>query len=133
VSSHYLLLDTHIWVWWLQQNPQLPVALRQQIEQFSGALAISSASLYESLWLIRSGRIEVSLPLMEWITLATEDSGIEVLPTDKAIAVRAALLPQHHGDPMDRAIIATAIEHRSQLVSMDRLFSRYEELDGLLV
>lgn len=70
---------------------------------------------------------------MGWVTLATEGSGVEVLPTDKAIAIRAALLSQHHADPMDRAIIATAAEHQAQLMSMDQKFSLYEELDGLLV
>ena len=48
-------------------------------------------------------------------------------------AERAVSLPEHHKDPIDRIIIATAIEHQAQLLSVDGRFSDYQELAGLLV
>ena len=53
--------------------------------------------------------------------------------TDAAIATRAVDLYEHHSDPQDRIIIATALEHKAKLMSDDRKFPKYTELDGLLL
>jgi len=45
-----------------------------------------------------------------------------VLPVSRSIAERAVSLPEHHKDPVDRIIIATAVEHQAQLLSVDERF-----------
>ena len=60
-------------------------------------------------------------------------SDIVLLPITPAIAARAVDLPEHHSDPQDRIIIATAIEHQAKLMSDDGKFPAYLELNGHLL
>ncbi len=84
-------------------------------------------------WLVRRGRLELTFNLDDWINQALEGSGVLCLPIDRRIAVRAASLPEHHRDPADRLIIATAMEQQAQLVSLDAAFADYFAVPGLLV
>ncbi len=58
--------------------------------------------------LVAHRRIDLPLPLPEWIGEATVGSGVEIVPIQCDPARLAAALPQHHRDPADRIIIATA-------------------------
>ena len=60
-------------------------------------------------------------------------SAVTYIPVSRAIAERAVSLPEHHKDPVDRIIIATAVEYQAQLISVDGRFPTYQELAGLLV
>lgn len=59
--------------------------------------------------LVRRGRVQVSVPLDQWIDMALSGSGVTCLPVERQIAICAANLPEHHRDPADRLIIATTI------------------------
>ena len=128
-----LLLDTHIWIWWINQTPKrLPNEIIKQIEQ-SETVAISAISCFEVTWLYDHKRILLEISVQEWITQATEEASIICLPVSCKIASLAAELPEHHKDPQDRIIIATAICHTSQLISADRQFFEYQEMKNLLI
>jgi PIN domain nuclease of toxin-antitoxin system len=60
-------------------------------------------------------------------------SGVDCLPVSRAVAVRAAQLPEHHRDPADRLILATAIEQQTTLVSLDAAFDAYKEHIRMLI
>ena len=81
---------------------------------------------------MKHGRIALKLPISDWLN-QVEENGVVIIPVSRAIAERAVSLPEHHKDPADRIIIATAVEHRAQLVSADGRFADYQELAGLLV
>jgi PIN domain nuclease of toxin-antitoxin system len=129
-----LLLDTHVWIRW-QNHPSgkfaLPAPLVEHIET-AESLAISAISCWELGQLVKRGRIELPMPLPQWIGLALEPD-IQVLPVQADIALKAALLPEHHRDPADRIIIATSLIHRARLASLDAIFPRYRELEGCLL
>lgn len=128
-----LLLDTHIWIWWINQTPKrLPNEMIKQIEQ-AETVAISAISCFEVTWLYDHKRILLDIPIQEWIAQATDNAGIICLPVSCKIASLAAELPEHHKDPQDRIIIATAICHTSQLISADSQFSEYQEMRDLLI
>ena len=128
-----IVLDTHIWLWWVhRQFERLTPALLQHVEQ-ADRLAIAAISCFEVAWLERHGRIDLLIPRRDWFRLALEGAGIECLTLSAAIASRAVDLPEHHRDPQDRIIIATALEHKTQLMSLDREFVRYSELTGSLL
>ena len=128
-----LLLDTHIWIWWINQTPKrLPNEIIKQIEQ-SETVAISAISCFDVTWLYDHKRILLEISVQEWITQATEEASIICLPVSCKIASLAAELPEHHKDPQDRIIIATAICHTSQLTSADRQFFKYQEMKDLLI
>lgn len=131
-SGESLILDTHVWVWWVDQNDKLPRALRERIERARRA-AISAASVYELTFAVARKRLWLPLDLDDWLCEATDEADIAVAPINAAIAKRAAQLPQVHGDPLDRIIIATALSQRARLLSLDAKFSGYDELADLLV
>lgn len=110
----------------------LAPAIVKLLNESQAALAISSVSVYEAALQIRRGRVEVDLSMNEWLHAATTEADIEILPVDAAIATSAAALPPHHGDPLDRIIIATAIHYDAMLVSVDGQFPHYKDLAGRL-
>jgi len=128
-----IVLDTHVWVRWVDSltNP-LPAALVEKIES-ADSLGISAISCWEVAWLQRRGRLALKLPLDAWLDQALRGSCLTCLPVDRRIAIRAACMPEHHRDPADRLIIATAVEHRAQLASLDQCFTQYTELSGNLL
>jgi PIN domain nuclease of toxin-antitoxin system len=127
-----ILLDTHSWVWWLHEDERLPDSLKVMIESATD-IAVSSVSVYELTFLASRGRITLTLPLAEWLQEATIESNVMVLPVTATIAAIAGQLPQHHGDPMDRMIIATAIEHQASVLSFDEKFQLYAEIKDQLI
>lgn len=126
-----ILLDTHIWVRWLISDNMNP-ALIDTIEN-SEQVCISSISCWEVVYLAKRGRIQLEMPSQKWIEVGLSDSSITCLPIDRQIAVLAANLPDHHRDPADRIIIATAITHGAQLMSFDEQFRKYDELKSHLL
>jgi PIN domain nuclease of toxin-antitoxin system len=133
IAPDWLLLDTHIWFWWVEQDSRLPKGIARRIEEGPEKLAISAVAIYELVLQRERGRIEIDLPVDEWLQAATIEAEITVLPVDANIARTAALLPLHHGDPLDRITIATTICHNALLASIDTQFPRYEALAGRLI
>ena len=131
-SSDLLVLDTHIWVWWVSQDGRLAHDLREVIIK-AGRVCVSASSIYELVQAVVRGRLKLALPISEWLECATRGAGIEVIPVDARIAEAGAQLTQVHGDPLDRLIIATAVAYRARLMSQDGKFSGYPELDDLLI
>lgn len=80
---------------------------------------MAAISWYELAWLARHERIVVNIPIRSWLLdLANQVRTIGITP---AIADTAAALPASFpGDPADRLIYATAVEHDLQLVTKDR-------------
>jgi len=114
-----ILLDTHV-CWWLAYEPgKLSVPAREAIqrdEHRRGALALSSASLYELVWLLEKKRIAISISLEQFVQEI--ELRFLVIPIDRSIAVSAARLASpFHGDPMDRLIVATALASNRTLIT----------------
>jgi PIN domain nuclease of toxin-antitoxin system len=96
-------------------------------------LAVSAISCWEVAWLVKKGRLGLAMPLDQWITLALADSGVACLPVDGETALLSAHLPEHHRDPADRMIIATAIRQHCLLASLDSAFGTYDEISDRLI
>lgn len=128
-----IVLDTHIWLWWVNlEHHRLPADYRDMLIA-PEPVGVSPASCFEVAWLVRRGRISLPATCGDWFVKALGGSGVECLPLTAEIARRAADLPEHHRDPMDRFIIATAVQHQAKLMSLDRQFAQYPELNGLLL
>ena len=128
-----LLLDTHIWLWWVDSiRGKLSQNIQEEIET-AETVVVSDISCFEIEWLVRHGRVEMNVPLDEWFALALAEANIICLPVTGEIARLAAALAEHHKDPQDRIIIATAILHKASVISADRNFPKYSELKDLLI
>jgi PIN domain nuclease of toxin-antitoxin system len=113
-----VLLDTHVIHWWSAEPQRISVPAREVLDE-AGELAVAAISWYELAWLARHERIVVSVPIRSWLQgLAAQLRTIGMTP---AIADTAVALPSSFpGDPADRLIYATAIEHGLKLVTKDR-------------
>ncbi|MBF0160135.1 MAG: type II toxin-antitoxin system VapC family toxin, partial [Magnetococcales bacterium] len=107
--------------------------LRNRIDEHEGVLAVSAATIYETITLARKNRITLNRATDDWIERATRGADIEIIPLDASIAWQAGNLPFHHGDPIDRLIIASVVCQNSLLASMDSQFRHYEALVGRLI
>jgi PIN domain nuclease of toxin-antitoxin system len=127
-----IVLDTHIWLWWFSQNPKLKTIWLEHIEQ-ANQVGVSAISLFEVSWLDRHNRIQLPCPRNEWFDKALAGSDIQLIPITPEIASQAVELPEHHSDPQDRLIIATALIHNALLLSADSKFKLYTELEDKLI
>ncbi len=127
-----IVLDTHIWLWWISQNPKLKTIWLEHIEQ-ANQVGVSAISLFEVSWLDRHNRIQLPCPRNEWFDKALVGSDIQLIPITPEIASQAVELPEHHSDPQDRIIIATALIHNALLLSADSKFKLYTELEDKLI
>jgi PIN domain nuclease of toxin-antitoxin system len=113
-----VLLDTHVVHWW-SSEPQRVSGPASEILDQADELVVAAITWFELAWLAKHERIVVDLPVRSWLSaLATQVRTIGVTP---AIADTAVALPSSFpGDPADRMIFATAIEHGLRLVTKDR-------------
>jgi PIN domain nuclease of toxin-antitoxin system len=117
------LLDTHILLWWLRRDPRLPDSYLEVIESSNAEnpLWLSEITLWEVATLHSLGRIELRLPLREWLEKATAPPLVRRVGISPAIAAEVAALPESfHRDPADRIIVATAWVLGATLLTCDR-------------
>lgn len=114
-----ILLDTHVFVWWAAQRGKLSKkALRVLTTDQQPRL--SDISLWEIAMLVSRGRLKFDRDVDVWLETALEETRIEIVAIDSAIAYRSTRIgAQFHGDPADQLIAATAIERRIALVTAD--------------
>lgn len=112
-----LLLDTHVVHWWSAEPARLSRAAARAVEE-ADELAVAGITWYELAWLAEHERIDLAVPVTAWLQqLAVEVRTLGITP---AVAATAAALPASFpGDPADRLIYATAVEHGCRLVTKD--------------
>ena len=119
-----LLLDTHIFYWWLYERRRLT---REALELIAGAdeIFVSSASVWEIAIKVRLGKIAADpLELVSHI----EANGFQELPVWSRHTILVASLPMHHTDPFDRLLIAQAMTEPLHLLTADPQLKPYSEL-----
>ena len=118
-----VLLDTHIWIWWLLGDGSLSSAERKALNRLAskGSLAISWVSVWETEMLERKGGVSLLPGFQPWIEQATNPEFITVLPADIAIVLAQRTLPEtFHSDPADRLITATSLLSGYPLATHDQ-------------
>lgn len=116
-----VLLDTHVLVWLDEANPRLGARAIEKINTAfrAGNAMISAISFWEVATLVRKGRIRLDMDLSVWRKDLLEQGLVE-LPVTGDIGIKAAGLDPFHGDPADRLIAATALQHTLTLVTADK-------------
>jgi PIN domain nuclease of toxin-antitoxin system len=132
-----LLLDTHIWVWYAEGvTERLKTAsIRKLDEARKGeGLLVSAISVWEIGMHAARGRIQLSVPLRDWVERALSVPGIRLAPLDAAVAAESTLLPgEPQGDPADRFLIATARTQGVALATRDEQILEYAKRGFLRV
>jgi PIN domain nuclease of toxin-antitoxin system len=123
-----ILLDTHVYIWWLMQSPRLAP---QAIRRIEGAdmVYVSAASIWEASIKTGTGKLRADVDdLQRKIAL----SQFIELPVTARHAVASAKLPLLHKDPFDRILVAQAISEPLRLLTADRRLASYSDLVDLL-
>lgn len=119
-----LLLDTHIFLWYLAGSRKLPKSVYNRIE-IADIVFISSASIWEAGIKIKQGRLQAST---DDLIAGISASGFVELPIAVTHGALAASLPEFHRDPFDRMLIAQAMAEPLKLLTADELLRQYSEL-----
>lgn len=126
-----ILLDTHAWLWWLQDPSQLsPTALELiNREEAGSGILVSSISVWEIAVKSSLGKLTLPLPIDEWYAQAQSHPGILIEPLDPLDAIASTTLPgEFHKDPVDRMLIAIARRYSIPLVTKDSKIQQYPHL-----
>lgn len=129
-----LLLDTHIALWLDTGDERLRLATRGLIDgcwQSGGTIYLSAVTAWEVALLLDTGRIELDVPIEEWVTRFLERPGIDPAPLGHRAASRSyRLYHLDHRDPADRLLIASAIELACPLITYDDRILRFARRHG---
>ena len=126
-----IILDTHIWVWWVEQLAQLRpsqiAAILTQENDDAGVIGICATTLWEIAMLVQRGRIQLGADLADWFENALAYPRLHIIGLTPAIAVQSTRLPgnsqlprdEQIRDPSDQIIVATAMVNNCPLVTSD--------------
>lgn len=122
-----IVLDTHIWVWWVHEDKRLTQVQREAIAaNETDAVGVSAISCWEIAKLVEYGRLELPSPLDEWFEQALNYPGVQLLALTPEIAIESTRLPgEFHRDPADQIIVATARVYGCSLVTSDDKILNY--------
>ena len=127
-----IVLDTHIWVWWVDNSPRLTERLRELVEDHqSSGLGVSIFSCWEVAKLVEKGRMELTCPVSEWLDAGLAYPGVQLLELTLPIVVQATQLEGFHNDPADQIIVATAQVNGCPLLTIDTKIVNYPHVQVL--
>ena len=119
-------MDTHTFLWWIIDDPQLSEEARELIGNGHNTLYWSAASSWEVSIKYALGRLPLPESPEQFLPAEIEKNRIESLPIIDAHAFRAGQLPHHHRDPFDRMLVAQAQAESLTLLSDDQQLSYYD-------
>jgi PIN domain nuclease of toxin-antitoxin system len=120
-----LLLDTHVFLWYISADPQLPIAFRDAIRDPANEVFLSVASVWEAVIKHCLGKLPLPDAPAEYLPRQREAHRIAALPVEEAALAHLAGLPPLHRDPFDRILIAQALQHGLTLVTVDDAVRAY--------
>ena len=122
-----LLLDTHIALWAITDDPKLPQAARSLIMAASNEIIVSAASIWEIS--IKHSLARGDMPVSgNEALLYFQEAGYRLLSVSAEHAAYVETLPPIHADPFDRILIAQALSEPVRLITHDALLTGYGEL-----
>ena len=129
-----IVLDTHSWIWFVDDPRQLSVQARKATERAlaANAIIISAISCWEVAMLSASGRLKLTIDVRDWIAKCETLPFFNFVPVDNAIFVRSVFLSGPlHADPADRIIMATALTRDIPIVTKDRKIRSYPHIRSI--
>jgi PIN domain nuclease of toxin-antitoxin system len=129
-----IVLDTHIWVWWVHDETKLTNAQLAAIKvNENDGIGISSISLWEVAKLVERKRLILPCTTIEWFGQALSYPGVRILDLTPDIALESTQLPgEFHRDPADQIIVATARVKGCPLVTSDEKIIHYSHVETIV-
>ncbi len=127
-----IVLDTHIWVWWVQGDAKLTLKYQEWLEEYaSQGLGVSIISCWEVSKLVENRKLTLPDPVDEWLTTALDYPGVQLLDLTIPIIVESTQLTDFHRDPSDQIIVATARIYGCPLLTADTKILAYPDVETL--
>ena len=120
-----LLLDTHTFLWWVADAPELSSRARATVANADNECLVSAATCWEMAVKVSIGKLELDGTVERFVPHHMSVNGFQELPVEIRHAARTARLPFHHRDPFDRLLACQALEEDLAIVSADPIFKRY--------
>lgn len=120
-----LLLDTHAFLWFCQDDPALSAGAKTAIEDPANRKLVSIASCWEIAIKAGLGKLRLGEPSATYIPAALARTGFELLPISVAHATGVEGLQPHHRDPFDRLLVSQTICENLSIVSGDAILDAY--------
>jgi len=119
------LLDTHVVLWLAKNSPLLSTTAKNAIFDAASEKFVSIVSAWEVAIKIASQKLHVDGGLLEFFKML-DDNGFTVLPVEKKYVLRLPALADHHKDPFDRLLIATAQVEKMTILTVDENIRKYD-------
>lgn len=121
-----LLLDTHVFLWWVSDEGKISQSARNHIASGKNEVYFSAVSSWEISIKSSLDKIVLKTPIDEFIPEQLVSCNFRPLPIEVAHTVAVAELPDHHRDPFDRLLVAQSVVEKMSLVSNDSALSQYD-------
>ncbi|MCA1562226.1 MAG: type II toxin-antitoxin system VapC family toxin [Acidobacteria bacterium] len=121
------LLDTHAWIWWVDQDPRLGPRILNALDGLpvDRRPLVADISLWEVAMLWERHRLTLDVPLRDWLDAAAHPRSVQVVPVSPLIAAEVAALPSSfHRDPADRLIVSTSRALGVPVLTHDALIAK---------
>jgi len=123
-----MVLDTHLWVWWVDNNARLTQKYQDWIQQYhSQGLGVSIIYCWEVAKLVELGTLTLSLVVDEWLAAALADPGVQQLELTIPIIIESTKLTGFHRHPADQIIVAKAKIYGYPVLTADAKILAYPE------
>lgn len=122
-----VVLDTHVWIWWLLGQPDLPATQRRTLDDLAGnePPLLPAVCLWEAQMLHAKGRLVLDMAFDRWLPEASQPAVVRIAPLTVDVVLALDALPaSFHGDPADRLIVATARAAKLPLATHDKRIRR---------
>jgi len=119
-----ILIDTQAFIWFVENEKQLPLNIKKELEDSGNSIIISIASLWEMAIKISLDKLQIGCDIEEMIDKIYHN-GFEILPILPIHIIKLSKLEYIHRDPFDRIIISQSLSEDIQIVSSDRIFDDY--------
>jgi len=119
------LLDTHTFLWWNLDDPQLSATARAVIGDGGNEIFVSAASAWEIAIKVGKGRLVLPEPPERYVANRMAHFRFQALPIQLSHALRVASLPSIHDDPFDRLLIAQSQMENLPILTADSEIGRY--------
>ena len=119
-----LLVDTQSFIWFVENDKQLPVKIKNELEDQNNTIIISIASLWEMAIKMSLGKLKLSCDIEKMIDKLYQN-GFEILPILPEHIIKLSTLEYFHRDPFDRIIISQGLTENMAIVSSDEIFDDY--------
>jgi len=120
-----LLLDTHVFLWFISGDNRLPATMRGSIRDLNNEVYLSVVSLWEAIIKHRLGKLPLPQPPEVYLPTQRERHQISSLSLDEASVSQLVNLPPIHRDPFDRMLICQAMQHGLTIVTVDDVVGKY--------